>query len=205
MNSAKAPRENCIAFAKLDGSNIRVKYTNKKGFNLFGSRTQNLDGNHPFLCQAVPIFRSQFEDKLVNAIEDYWPNEREVVVFGEFFGPRSFAGWHEPDDPKEFVLFDIMIGHKNRKFLLPQEFIKVCNKHQIKYPAVIHEGNLTDQFIKDIKEGKYLGINEGVVCKGTAKTGAHRGNVWMCKIKTQAYIDKLRNKFGDEGITKYGE
>jgi hypothetical protein len=203
MNSSKAPREHCIAFEKLDGSNIRVKYTSKKGFNLFGSRTQMLDKNHPFLGEVVDIFYRDFENPLVDIIEENWPNEREVVVFGEYFGKKSFAGWHEKDDPKFLVLFDIMVGHKNRHFLLPQEFIKLC-QGKVPTPRVIYEGNLTDQFIKDVRERKY-DVFEGVVCKGTQKTGAHRGHVWMCKIKTDLYFQALQLKWGDEGIKKYGE
>lgn len=41
--SAKAPREHCIAFDKLDGSNTRVKFQPKKGWCLFGSRMQLFD------------------------------------------------------------------------------------------------------------------------------------------------------------------
>jgi hypothetical protein len=204
MSAAKAPREHCIAFTKYDGSNIRVKYTNKKGFHLFGSRTQMFDEHHPFLAEAIPIFRTFYENPLMDLIDEYFHNEREIIAFLEFFGPNSFAGWHEKDDPKTLMLFDIMVGHKNRKFLLPQEFVKLCNKFMIGIPLVIYEGNLTDQFIQDVRAGKY-DVNEGVVCKGTEKTGAHRGGVWMAKIKTQAYLDKLFNKYGEEGLKKYGE
>lgn len=205
MPSGKAPREPMIAFDKLDGSNIRVKYTNKKGFDLFGSRTQMFDKGHPFLAPAIPYFYEHFENPLVDLIEGEFPNEREVVAFLEFFGDKSFAGWHEPDDPtKRLVCFDIMIGHKNRKFLPPQQFVKLAEKYKVIAPRVIYEGNLTDQFIADVRAGKYP-VNEGVVCKGTLKTGAHRGGIWMCKIKTQAYLDRLFGKFGQEGIEKYGE
>lgn len=210
LPSAKAPRENCIAFEKFDGSNIRVKYTSKKGFVLFGSRTQLFDKGHPFLGDAVDIFYQKYENKLVDLIEQNWPNEREVIAFLEFFGPNSFAGWHEKEDKKDLVLFDLMVGHKNRKFLLPQEFVKLTQKVQADIPKIIYEGNLTDQFIQDVRDGKYdqqsaSRVFEGVVCKGTARTGASRGNVWMAKIKTQKYLDLLKGKFGEEEAKKYGE
>ena len=203
MGSSRAPREHCLAFEKFDGSNIRVKYTSKRGFHLFGSRTQMFDRGHPFLGAAVDLFYKFYENPLVDLIEKEWPNEREVIAFLEFFGPNSFAGWHEPTDPKEVVLFDLMIGHKNRKFLLPQEFVKLVGP-RCRIPRVIYEGNLNDQFIADVRAGQYI-VNEGVVCKGTEKTGAHRGHVWMAKIKTQAYLDKLFNRYGEEGLKKFGE
>ena len=210
LPSSKAPRENCIAFEKFDGSNIRVKYTSKKGFALFGSRTQLFDKGHPFLGAAVEVFQKKYEDKLVDLIEQHWPNEREVIAFLEFFGKNSFAGWHEKEDEKDLVLFDLMVGHKNRKFLLPQDFIKLTSQVSAEIPSVVYQGNLTDQFIQDVRDGKYdrecrHRVFEGVVCKGTARTGAHRGNVWMAKIKTLNYFNMLKNKFGEYEAKKYGE
>jgi ATP-dependent RNA circularization protein (DNA/RNA ligase family) len=204
LPSSQAPRQPCIAFEKFDGSNIRVKYTNKKGFTLFGSRTQLFNEGHPFLGQAVPIFYRDYEDKLVNLIESEFPNEREVIVFLEFIGPNSFAGYHETSDPKELMLFDIMVGHKNRKFLLPQEFVKLSTKFDLKIPKVVYEGNLSDQFRQDVRDGKY-DVFEGVVCKGRERTGAHRGGVWMAKIKTLKYLTALNAKFGEKEAEKYGE
>ena len=204
MPSSRAPRAPCIAFNKYDGSNIRVKYTNKKGFCLFGSRTQYFDKGHPFLGEAVDIFYKKYEDKLVDLIEQEWPHEREVIAFLEFFGQKSFAGYHEKDDPKDLMLFDLMIGHKNRHFLLPQDFVKLTTKVQVETPLIIYEGNLTDQFIQDVRDGKYP-VFEGVVCKGKERTGAHRGNVWMAKIKTLNYLNLLKGKFGEEDAKKYGE
>lgn len=204
LPSSKAPRQSCIAFEKLDGSNIRVKYTQKKGFSLFGSRTQLIDQNHPHLGVVCGLFRMDFEEPLTEIIKKNWPNEREVIVFGEFFGDKSFAGWHDAEDTtKQFVLFDVMVGHKNRKFVLPQEFVKLF-QGKVAIPRIIYEGNLNDQFIQSVREGDY-GVAEGVVCKGTQRSGAARGGVWMAKIKTQKYLDALFNKFGQDGVAKYGE
>lgn len=203
LPSSKAPRQPCIAFEKLDGSSIRVKYTQKQGFSLFGSRTQLIDASHPHLGKVIPLFKEQFDVPLTKLIKKVWPNEREVIVFGEFVGDKSFAGLHDPTDPTlRFVLFDIMVGHKNRKFLLPQEFVDLCDKI-VPIAQVMYMGNLNDQYIKEVRESTTL--KEGVVCKGTQRTGAARGNVWMCKIKTQKYLDTLFNRFGDEGLKKYGE
>lgn len=141
---------------------------------------------------------------MTKIIKKEWPNERELIVFGEFYGDKSFAGLHDVTDPTlRFVMFDILVGHKNQKFLLPQVFIKLFNG-VVTIPRVIYEGNLNDQLIQDVRAGKY-DVSEGVVCKGTTKTGNARGSVWMAKIKTQAYLDKVLNRFGEEGLKKYGE
>lgn len=203
MSSSKAPRKPCIAFEKLDGSNIRIKYTQKQKFCLFGSRTQLFDESHPHLGQAIPLFRETCEEPLLTIIKKWFPNEREIIVFGEFYGEKSFAGIHEPNDPKTLAIFDVLVGHKNRKFISPKDFVKKIAPF-VPAPRVIYEGNLNDSFIKSVKEGAYP-VFEGVICKGLERTGAYRGNVWMSKIKTKLYLDRVFHKFGEEGLKLYGE
>ncbi len=202
QNSSKAPRKSCIAFEKLDGSNMRVKWTKKKGFSLFGSRTQLIDSSHPHLGGMIAVFKRDYEEKLEDIINKNFRDEREIVAYGEYFGPSSFAGIHT-DEPKKFVMFDLLVGHKNEKFMLPQEFIKLFSG-KLEIPRILYKGNLNEELIKDVREGKY-DVFEGVICKGTERSGACRGGVWMCKIKTQKYFDLLRNRFGEEGLKQYGE
>ncbi len=202
QNSSKAPRQNCVAFDKLDGSSIRVKWTNKNGFTLFGSRTQLIDEKHPFLGDVVSIFTKNFAEPLNSIFRKQWPNHREIIAFGEYLGESSFAGQHKLDEPHKFVLFDVMLGHKNREFIKPNQFIKLFGD-VVETPKIIYTGNLSDKFISDVRNNAY-NLHEGVVCKGTETTGAARGKMWMCKIKTQAYIQKLKLNFGNEW-EKYGE
>lgn len=205
LHSSRAPHKPCIAFEKIDGSNIRIKYTRKRGFCQFGSRTQMLEESHPILGGAITYFSNNLAAKLEVLIEQNWRNEREIMFFGEWFGPNSFAGWHEMSDivlgTMKLVIFDVMISHKNRKFLLPQEFVKLVAPH-VETPRVVYEGNLNEQLIEDVKANKYS-VTEGVICKGRERTGAACGHVWMAKIKTGAYFDRLYKKFGEEGFKKY--
>jgi hypothetical protein len=204
INSSKAPRKPCIAFDKLDGNNIRVKWTQKRGFHLFGSRTQLIDKTHETMGGVVDCFFKTHAEVMDKIIRREFPNEREVIAFGEYVGDKSFAGMHDPSDPTlRFVLFDLFVGHKNPKFLTPQEFVKMFDQ-KVETPKVIYKGNLSDQLIKDVREGKY-GVNEGVICKGTERSGAYRGNVWMAKIKTQAYLERVFARYGQEGLEKFGE
>ena len=206
LHSARAPHQRCIGFDKLDGSNIRVKWTRKRGFCQFGSRTQMLEESHPILGGSIVYFSNHIAEQAEQIILDNWRNEREVMLFGEWLGPNSFAGWHEKEDIEQgkmrLVLFDVMVSHKNRKFLLPQEFLKLFSGYTFEIPRVVYEGNLNDQLIADVKAGKY-NVDEGVICKGTERTGAACGNVWMAKIKTDAYFAKLKGRFGEEGFKKY--
>src|SRR5262249_33425823 len=106
----------------------------------------------------------------------------------EFLGPNSFAGLHKEDDPKELRLFDVwaepfgMIG--------PEQFKADFGHLQV--ARVVYEGKLTGQFMEDVRRGKYGG-KEGVVCKG----GFGGADVWMVKVKTYAYMERLKEAFAD--------
>lgn len=189
-NNSKAPREACIAFDKLDGSNVRVKYTQKKGFQLFGSRHELMDESHPHLGQAIEVFNAGFAEPLTKLFktDPRYRNEKEIVVFGEFYGPNSFAGVHKPEDPKFFTMFDVYLM-KKKEFIPPREFLKTFGG-LVDIPRVIYDGNLTDQFIRDVIDNKY-DVTEGVVCKFLTPTGAACGKVRMAKIKCSNWFTKL--------------
>jgi hypothetical protein len=98
----------------------------------------------------------------------------------------------------KFVPFDIMLVKKSyTEFLLPQEFIKLMINIDIEIPRVVYEGNLTDEFIKRVRNDEFNTF-EGVVCKGTERLGSYRGKVWMSKIKTLKYLDLLKLRKGSD-------
>lgn len=201
QNSSKAPRKHMMAFRKLDGSNIRVKWTQKKGFCLHGSRTQLIDHTHADLGLAVEISRGVCDryDEMFRK-EKIFRGVNEIIVFGEFLGPDSFAGKHTNDKSEmRFTPFDVMTILKNdRRFMKPQDFIEYADKYSIPHPEVIYEGNLTDDFIRRVREEEiHPDLGEGVVCKGTEYVGNAAGHIWMCKIKTQRYLDKLKTLYGE--------
>ena len=59
---------------------------------------------------------------------------------------------------------------------------------------VLYRGNLNKQFIADVKTGKFP-VFEGVIAKGDG---------FMVKIKTDAYFERLRNKY-PECWQEFGE
>jgi hypothetical protein len=109
-------------------------------------------------------------------------------IFAEFFGPNSFAGLHKEADTKELRLFDVwaepfgMIG--------PRVF--VTDFGHLHAARVVFQGKLTGKFTEDVRTGKY-GVNEGVVCKG----GEGGADLWMCKVKTYAYMKRLKEAFAE--------
>ena len=65
-------------------------------------------------------------------------------------------------------------------------------------PRLLYRGKLNQNIIESIRKSTLEGMTfEGVVCKGT-----NSGN--MCKIKSQAWLDKLKTKCGND-IQKFEE
>jgi hypothetical protein len=134
----------------------------KRSFDLFGSRHELIDKTHPFLAGVIDVFNRDYASTLDKFFRKEFSNEREIIVFGEYFGAQSFAGLHVPGDPTmQFVMFDVLVGHKTPKFILPQEFIKMFTG-VVKIAREVYRGNLNDQLIKDVREGKY-DVFEGVL------------------------------------------
>jgi hypothetical protein len=165
----------CIAFDKLDGSNLRFEYSRKRGWYKYGTRTRLFDRSDKIFGQAVQIFL----DKYGQSLAGRWNN---FIAYGEYLGPHSFAGHHRPSDKMDVVLFDVNI---HKKGLLSQWDFRKLFGH-IHIPRIVYEGKLSQDFIDDVRAGCY-NVNEGVVIKG-----GQGHDLWMGKVKTRAYLDKLK-------------
>lgn len=201
LGSEKIPlNEECIAFYKEDGSNLRFEYSRKRGWYKFGTRRRLFDEKDPDFGTAIDLFLNKYANDVEKILTDHFKRPESYMVFAEFFGPNSFAGLHDPtllevpNDPKDIVMFDVNIHKKG--FISPRDFVDKFGHLHV--PQIIYEGKLTQEFVKDVREGKYP-VVEGVVAKGSS---GH--NLWMRKIKTNAYIEKLKKVFG-VGWIEYAE
>lgn len=196
--SSAAPTGRCVAFEKLDGTNLHWTWDRDFGWHAFGTRRDEFnltpDGEaafaaaHPGLEEAAPVFRATLAgplDALLRAHPAY-ANFAAVKAFTEFLGPNSFAGAHVPGDPKRAVLFDVWADGYG--FVPPHQF--VADFGHLPIPRVVYTGKLTGTFLEAVRTGKY-GVSEGVVCKGGAGADA-----WMVKVKTYAYLERLKKSFG---------
>jgi hypothetical protein len=182
--SAKAPLgKPCIAFYKYDGSNLRFEWSPKRGWYKFGTRTQLIDEKTPIYGSAIPQFLSEMGDEIETRCRDIERGLQRIVAFCEYFGPQSFAGKHVPGDQMESRLIDVSLY--KRGFMAPRQFMNAFGDWSFA-AKVIYQGNLNKQFIDDVRAGVYP-VWEGVVAKGDG---------WMVKIKTQAYLQKLKEVFG---------
>ena len=114
-------------------------------------------------------------------------DSNEIIAFTEYLGPNSFAGKHKTDDPKQLVLFDIQIAEG---FLAPDLFVD--DFAGLPIARVVYRGKLTGKFTTDVREGRF-DVAEGVVCKG-----GETGSTWMVKIKTNSYMEQLKELFAND-------
>jgi hypothetical protein len=191
---SKAPHAPCIAFDKLDGSNLRFEWSKKRGWYKFGTRKRLFDKSDEEYGCAIQIFQDTYADDIVEVFKKNkaYRGVQQAIVFCEFYGPNSFAGQHVETDPKELMLFDVSIHKKG--IVLPREFINHFG--HLKTPTVIYEGNFNKQLFQDVRDGKYSVTEEGVVCKGVllGKKKNPQHGLWMSKIKTKKWFERLQQR-----------
>lgn len=172
----------CFAFTKYDGSNVRFEYSPKRGWSKYGTRHHLFDKSDLTFAPAIEIFHDTMADSILRKVQDQYGKKVErITAFAEMFGPSSFAGVHNIDEPKTLKLFDIFVFKKG--FIPPKTFYELWKDES--YSAdMIYNGNMTKPFIENVRNGVY-GLGEGVVCKGSD---------WSAKIKTHAWLAELRSR-----------
>lgn len=194
--------ELCHVFVKYDGSNLRFEWSKKRGWYKFGTRKLLFDASHPIFGTAIELFLNSYADdleKVFNTSKNL-KNSNEIIVFAEWFGAETFAGHHLPNDPKKLVLFDVNVHKKG--LMSPREFLNEFGHLEI--AELLDKKHIDDEFISEVRSGifncssKYSIANkipEGVICKGGS---GH--NLWMCKIKTQNYLVRLKEVLGEDWV-----
>jgi len=178
---------NAVIFEKLDGSLVRVEWMGpKNSWTKFGTKERLLDPSDPVFGIVPVIFRQHWEEPLSRiATDQRW--ERGVFFF-EFWGPNSFAGNHEPEDPKGLTLIDVAI-HK-RGIMGPRNFLEIFDG-KVAVPNLVGVRNWSREFVEEVWRGEVEGASfEGVV--GKAGSGHH---LIMAKAKTRAWIERLKTVF----------
>lgn len=189
--------QDCIAFDKLDGSNFRAEFSKNKGWYKFGTRNDMIDKSNDQFGKGIDIFLDKYGDNIPRIIENKYKRLDNFVVFCEFFGPNSFAGWHDPNDKMDIVLFDVSLY--KRGIIDPYEFIE--NFGSLDIPDIIYDGKYTNEFIESIRNNNF-NLDEGVVCKGLIESKNKKNILHMTKIKTNSWILKVKEKMGINELIK---
>ena len=181
-----------VAFDKLDGSNIRAEWTNKKGFHKFGTRNRLVDATDPLFGRAPGLVLAKYGDPLGKALKD--AGYDRAMCFFEFWGPSSFAGMHNLEEQQTVTLFDI--APFGQGILEPERYLKIVEDGQLDHAKVLYVGSCTENFIQNVREGTLIGMTfEGVICK--AKNDKKTKMPVMFKQKSRAWLDKLHVYCGD--------
>lgn len=191
-----------IAFEKIDGSNLRFEYSQKRGFYKFGTRGTMIDKYTLPFGFGVPLFLNKYEKILTEIFKSKtYRNILSFVCFAELYGTKSAFGQHEFfNDDFDITLFDI--SEYKKGLIPPRQFIK--DFQDVGIPRIVYEGNLNKEFVQDVKRNKF-GLNEGVVCKGVI-SNKKADNLYYCKIKTDEWFQRLRARRPDlyfEEIKQY--
>ena len=188
-----------IAFDKLDGSNLRFEWSRKRGFYKFGTRRCIIEEKTEFYGAGIRIFLDKYASELDKVFRYEYKNTESFICYGEYFGPNSRFGFHDPTDKMDVVLFDI--DQHKRGLIHPREFIKVFGSLHI--PKVIYDGVLShalyDKVYSNSVEGFENQLQEGVICKTTINDN-NFGNLHYCKIKTKDWLEGLKIKCGEERL-----
>ena len=165
-------------FDKIDGSNIRVEWSKKKGFHKFGTRKRLLGQDEEMLGKAYQLLDQELEKVF---IKNQW---QDITAYFELHGPNSFAGCHNPNDNHRLTLIDVNVY--KRGFIPPKEFYKMFRGFDV--AELLYCGKVNVPFIEVVENGELEGMTfEGVVCKYNVKK-VHK----MFKLKNKAWIKRLK-------------
>lgn len=179
------------AFDKLDGSNIRIEYSHKRGFYKFGTRKQMINEKTEHFGFTVNLFLEKYNESLSKIFSSkQYRNVLSFVCYAELVGTNSAFGQHDfLNDKFDIILFDI--DQYKKGFVPPKQFIDDFGNTGI--PRVVYTGNLNKEFVERVKVNEFR-LSEGVVCKGQIKTRKGVPQLYYCKIKTNDWFERLRLK-----------
>jgi hypothetical protein len=175
-------------FDKLDGSNIRVEFSLKSGFNKFGTRHKLMSDDSGILNQSKDLILA-YEEQVHNIFrKNKW---QTGTLFFEFYGPQSFAGFHEENDDFKVYLIDSHIGKIG--FLHPKDYLKAF-EDSIEMAQFLKIGKFNKPFLEEVKNGQL----EGMTFEGVIGKSSNRNKLIRCKAKSQAWLSRLKDKCGDD-------
>lgn len=175
-------------FDKLDGSNIRVEFSLKNGFDKFGTRKKLMSDDSGILNISKDLIL-----KYESITEEIFKKNKwkDGTLFFEFHGENSFAGFHDEKDDFKVSLIDAHIV--NLGYLAPKEYLKTF-EGKIEMSEFIKIGKLNKTTIHDIENGLIPGVTfEGVIGKALVKN-----KIVRCKVKSKLWLSKLKDRYGND-------
>jgi len=182
-------------FPKLDGSNLRFEYNPKKGWVKFGTRERQIDKTDNQFGKAIDLFEAIYMDSWSEWLKKNYRN-KSVTIFAEYWGPGSFAGSHI-DYMHRLDMID-MYFNDTEEFIHPKEF---CRTQYNPINEPIFVGPITQELVDCVRTGMYdnsLELPDDQPFEGVVIKGVENGEIWRCKLKTERYIQELKDIFDSD-------
>lgn len=180
---------------KIDGTNIRIKFTSKPGQlpntidveSTFHGR--NEDSQLP--NGLIPVLQSIFTlDALVNSLGEYYkPGNCTLWLFGEGYGPKIQKGGGNYRKDMGFILFDVC---HNGTWLSREDVQKFADLLEIPTPPII--GEMTEEEVVAYVKSNPLSlcsekeqVMEGVICRTSPMLLFKDRSPLMMKLKCRDF------------------
>ena len=161
---------------KMDGTNTRVYWDGHK--ISYGGRTDRSQMPVPLMNYLVSVFGTPEAEQLFEQTF----GEREVILFGEGYGPKIQSGGAYRSDVS-FMLFDVMVGDNYQ----PREMVeKTAQMFGIDVVPIVCEGTIQDGIdfvMHHPKSTMGSAMMEGVVGRPEVELRDRCGNRVIVKIK----------------------
>lgn len=165
---------------KVDGTNIRVIWDGYKVS--FGGRTDKAEIPTHLLEKLNILFGGEVKEQLFEQLF----KEKEVVLFGEGYGPKIQSCGSSYVDEVDFILFDVTV---NGKYLSRNNVNEIATYFNIKSVPVLFTGVLEEgvKYVKSnptstIAKDKTLPM-EGLVARPMIELYSSNGERIIVKIK----------------------
>jgi hypothetical protein len=171
-----------IATEKVDGTNIRICWD---GHNItLRGRTENAQLPPSIIDYCSRFFTDGMEDLFEQQFGD-----KQVILFGEGYGPKIQKVGHLYRKDNAVILFDVMV---NGVFLLLEDVWSIARMVGLDTVPLLLEGTLPN-IIKYVSQGRESVVArenlmmEGVVAKPTVPLFTRFGERIIVKVKTSDF------------------
>lgn len=168
---------------KIDGTNIRVMWDGHKV--TFGGRTERASIPAHLMNKLIEMFGGDETEQLFEQMF----GEKEVIFFGEGYGPKIQSVGSQYRDDVSFILFDIMVGDI---FLKRDDVRSIATSFGIDVVPLIFEGTLYEavDYVKT-QPKSWIGTGtapmEGLVGRPQVEVRDRAGDRVIVKIKVRDF------------------
>ncbi len=178
-----------VGTEKVDGCNVGIFWDGHRVH--FQGRTERAQLPTPLLDKLQKMFGGDVNEEIFEQMF----GEKEVVLFGEGYGPKIQKGGGLYRDDVSFILFDVYLPASNL-WLKRDAVLEIACAFNVDPVPVVFQGTLDDAvaYVKtkplSLVAKKYSGkdyVMEGIVCKPNVELMTRTGDRIMVKVKVKDF------------------